>query len=70
MPSMQTLPSDWLAWVSRARLLLDSAEPVLETLVKIRQESWWASLPLLRRLKPPKEVETLLELVRKLRSAL
>jgi hypothetical protein len=70
MPSMTNLPGDWILWVSKTRTFLDTAEPVLEQLVRIRNESWWASLPLLRRLKPPKEVEVLLELVRKLRAAL
>jgi hypothetical protein len=70
MLETRSLPPEWLTWISRTRLLLDTAEPVLEHLVRIRQESWWVSLPVIRRLKPPKEVETLLELVRKLKAAL
>jgi hypothetical protein len=70
MMSTQNLPTEWMVWIARTRGMLDIAEPVLERLVEIREESWWVKLPVLRRLRPPSEVVVLLDLVRKLRAAL
>jgi hypothetical protein len=70
MMSTQNLPGEWMVWIARTRGMLDIAEPVLERLVEIREESWWVKLPVLRRLRPPSEVVVLLDLVKKLRAAL
>ena len=53
--------------IARVQDLLAIAEPILEKLVDIRHSGFWNTLPFLRRLRPPAEVERMLEIVRELR---
>lgn len=60
----------WMNWINDVEHLLNLAEPILVTLVDIRHNSLWVRLPLLRRLRPPAEVETALRLLRALKERL
>lgn len=60
----------WIKWIEDVEHLLHIAEPILVTLVDIRNNSGWVKLPILRRLRPPAEVETALRLLRALKERL
>lgn len=65
--NLSGLDLGWIGWIDEAEGFLAFIEPILETLVDIRHQSWWR-VPFLRRLRPPAEVEQALEFVRQLRS--
>lgn len=60
----------WMKWIDDVEHLLNIAEPILVTLVDVRNNSLWVKLPILRRLRPPAEVETALRLLRALKERL
>lgn len=53
--------------IARIQDLLAIAEPILDKLVDVRHSHFWTTFPFLRRLRPPAEVERLLEIVREIR---
>lgn len=67
---LTSLGTSWVNWFDHVDELLGMLEPILEVLVEIREQTWWAKLPFLRRLRPPEEVGRALLIVRALRQQL
>jgi len=68
--ALSGIDTGWLHWIDEALQLVAILEPVLETLVDIRNHSFWLRLPFLRRLRPPAQVVDALNLVRALKDKL